>query len=115
MPKQILSNNIINEYLNSNKELPKIYKDIEKEYSQINISSTNEDIISMIYWDMPFLSDEFICYCLPMLIPKSIEYADVVLLNQLKKMDFDKLSKNDSDEIKQLINTIESDKIFIEY
>jgi hypothetical protein len=111
-PKRVLSDNIINEYLYTSKELPQVYKDIEKEYSQINISSINQDTISMIYWDMAFLSDEFICYCLPILIPKAIEYEDTVLLSQLKKINFEKLTKNDLYEIQQLIDMMEADKNF---
>jgi hypothetical protein len=112
-PMKILSDNIINEYSNTSKELPKIYKDVWKEYSQINILTINQDTISMIYWDMAFLSDEFICYCLPVLIPKALEYEDTVLLNQLKKMNFEKLTESDTHKIQQLINTMESDKRFM--
>lgn len=111
-PNQILSISITSEYSNTGRELPHVYKDIEKEYSEVNILTINQDTISMIYLDMAFLSDEFICYCLPALIPKAIEYKDTVLLNQLKKMDIKKLAESDSYKIQQLINTMEADKRF---
>jgi hypothetical protein len=111
-PNQILSDNIINEYSNANKELPQVYKDIDKEYSRINISAINQDVISMIYSDIAFLSDEFICYCLPVLIPKAIEYKDGMFLKQLKRMNLKKLAESDSCKIQQLINTMETDKRF---
>jgi len=113
-PKQVLSEIIDNEYSCNDKELPQVYKDVEKEYSQINIpdDNLNSDTISMIFWDMAFLSDEFICYCLPILIPKAIEYEDTVLLSQLKKLKLEKLSKNDANEVQKLIIIMEADERF---
>ena len=111
-PKNILSDEINNEYSNREVKLPQVYQDVENEYSQINISVIDSDTISMIYWDMSFLSDEFICYCLPVLIPKSVEYKDGILLKQLKKIVLEKLPKNDAIKIEKLIKTMEKDKLF---
>jgi hypothetical protein len=114
-PKNILSEKIIEEYLRNGKELPQVYKDVEKEYSKINISAVDSDTISMIYLDMSFLSDEFICYCLPVLIQKSIEYKDGSLLKQLKNITMCKLSENDVNKIIKLIKKMETENIFSDY
>jgi len=107
-PNQILSDKVIIEYSKNYKELPQVYKDVEKEYSQINNpANLDSDVIAMIYCDMAFLSDEFICYCLPVLIPKAIERDDLVLLQHLKKIKLDNLSKDDSYIIQKLITTME--------
>jgi hypothetical protein len=110
-----LSDAILNEYSDDYKKLSKVYKDIESEYSQINISTDNldSDIISMIYLDMVFLSDEFIIYCLPILIPKAIEYGSRVLMNYLKKTNLNRFPEKDVRVINELINTMEGDERFI--
>jgi hypothetical protein len=114
-PKNILSNNILNEYSNNYNILPQAYKDVEKEYSQINISKIkqkHDDIISMIYWDMAFLSEEFICYCLPKLILYAVERKDITLLDKLKNMNLEILSRKDSIKIIELIKKMEVDNRF---
>ncbi len=111
-PKQIFRDEVFDFYKNEGIAFPNDYIRTINLYRKLKMPITDEYLINDVYGNMAYLTDAFILYCLPILIPHSLIQEDKYLLNMLKRIELSSIPIDDKKMITELLQEMENDLSF---